>query len=266
MWSAWPGRAARPRWAPGSAPSGEGAELGDGDKAAVGSSPRVGLAVASGGALGGPGPAHRLRALPLPFVGGGCRGLWGRQPGLGTPALGSGPAQAGSARSSSHTGRTESRGKGGFGERAPSSRQPLGWAVGGTLAPWAGLSGGRLVPWGHPAQHLGAWGLPASRPLDTPLPPHRGAPAGTPCRLTPWPPVPLWPDGHREPPCSLQRGRRGRQQAPGASGCCVKAMNKQAHGVRVHLWVFPKLGASVSSVTRVVLSAGQGCPTWDLTP
>lgn len=108
--------------------------FGDGDPAAVG------LAVAAGGDLGGPGPAHRLQARPPPFVGGGRPGRGAVSPGRVGPQQQQPP------------GWTEPRGEGGCGGRALSSCQPLGWAVGGTLAPWAGWSGG------HQAPHLGAWG------------------------------------------------------------------------------------------------------------
>lgn len=216
-------------------PQGKRTELGDGDKAAWGRSShhawdwqwlQEGLLEVQVLPTGS-------RPCLCPLVGGGHQGLWGRQPGLGTPALGSGPAQLGSARSSSHTEWTEPRGKGGFGERVLSSCQPLGWAVGGTLAPWAGLAGGLLVLWGLARQWGGpgsapwgvgrgpggsAWGPPASRLLGTPprctWEPQRACPVGSP----PWlPSVPV-AQGVPGPWGSPQRGHRGRQQAPWASG------------------------------------------------
>lgn len=219
-------------------PQGKGTELGDGDKAAWGRSSHHawGWQWLQEGLLEVQVLPTGSRPCLCPLVGGGHQGLWGRQPGLGTPALGSGPAQVGSACSSSHTEWTEPRGKGGFGERVLSSCQPLGWAVGGTLAPWAGLAGGQLVLWGLARQWggtristvgRGAWGMglagpvwgpPASRLLGTPpcctWEPQRARPVGSP----PWPPSVPVARGAPGPWGSPQRGHRGRQQAPWASG------------------------------------------------
>lgn len=261
-------------------PQGKGTELGDGDKAAWGRSSHHawGWQWLQEGLLEVQVLPTGSRPCLCPLVGGGHQGLWGRQPGLGTPALGSGPAQVGSACSSSHTEWTEPRGKGGFGERVLSSCQPLGWAVGGTLAPWAGLAGGQLVLWGLARQ----WGGPGSAPWGVGrgawawrgrcggrqpavswahLPAAPGSPSGHALwGRRPGPPVSLWPEGPQDPGEARSAGTGAVSRRPGLRAPFMKAISTQAHGVRVHLWVFPKWGAPVLSVERVVLSAGQGQP------
>lgn len=56
----------------------------------------------------------------------------------------------------------------------------------GTLGGLVWRVAGALGAPGSAPRGVGAASQP-SRPLDTPLPPHRGAPAGTPCGLMPWP-------------------------------------------------------------------------------
>lgn len=167
VWSAWPGRAARPRWAPGSAPSGEGAELGDGDKAAVGSSPRVGLAVPQEGLLEGQVLPTGSGPCLCPSLGEGVEGCGAFSLGWGPLHWGVGqPRPARPAAAATRGGRShEEREDSGNVPRAPAS--PLdgqsvapwhlgqaclegGWCPGGTRLSTSGRGGCQpAVPWTH---------------------------------------------------------------------------------------------------------------------